>query len=57
MVFKSEIYKADVSDLDQVIEMVNSVYKKFGKIDILVNCAGITRDNLLMRMSENNGMM
>jgi 3-oxoacyl-[acyl-carrier protein] reductase len=50
--FKSEIYKADVSDLDQVIEMVNSVYKKFGKIDILVNCAGITRDNLLMRMSE-----
>ena len=44
--------KVDVTDLSQVQEMVQKVLDKFSKIDILINNAGITRDNLLLRMRE-----
>lgn len=44
--------KADVSNPADVESMVNSAVDKFGKIDILINNAGITRDNLILRMSE-----
>ena len=44
----------DVSNLQQCEKMVNKVIDKFEKIDILINNAGITRDGLLMRMSEND---
>ncbi|MCX5715946.1 MAG: 3-oxoacyl-[acyl-carrier-protein] reductase [Candidatus Omnitrophica bacterium] len=44
--------KSDVTNPDQVEEMVKKTVDKFGKINILVNNAGITRDGLLMRMSE-----
>ena len=44
--------KADVSKYDQCEEMVKKGIEEFGKIDVLVNNAGITRDNLLMRMKE-----
>lgn len=44
--------KADVSDPTQVNELVNRVVERFGRIDVVVNNAGITRDNLLMRMSD-----
>ena len=44
--------KVDVSDLKQVEDMVQKVLDKFSKIDILINNAGITRDNLLLRMKE-----
>jgi 3-oxoacyl-[acyl-carrier protein] reductase len=44
--------KADVTKREDVVKLVNSAIKKFGKIDILVNNAGITRDALLLRMSE-----
>jgi len=44
----------DVVDLEQVKEMVSIVKKEYGKIDILINNAGITRDNLIMRMSESD---
>jgi len=44
--------KADVSQSSQVDEMVNALVKDWGKIDILINNAGITRDNLMMRMSQ-----
>ncbi|MFC1751887.1 3-oxoacyl-ACP reductase FabG [Thermoproteota archaeon] len=44
--------KADVSVLGDVQNLVKAVMDKFGRIDIVVNNAGITRDNLLMRMSE-----
>jgi len=44
--------KADVSDSDDVQQMVKEVIKEFGQLDILVNNAGITRDNLLMRMKD-----
>lgn len=45
-------YKADVSSMEQVLEVIEAVVKDHRKIDHLVNNAGITRDNLLMRMRE-----
>ncbi|MFF2449857.1 3-oxoacyl-[acyl-carrier-protein] reductase [Neobacillus sp. NPDC058068] len=44
--------KCDVSNVEEVTEMVKTTIDGFGKLDILVNNAGITRDNLLMRMKE-----
>lgn len=41
---------ADVSKADQVDKLIESVMEKWGKIDVLVNNAGITRDTLLLRM-------
>ena len=49
---ESLILKADVSNAEQVEDVVKQAIEKFGKIDVLVNNAGITKDNLLMRMSE-----
>lgn len=46
------LIKADVSNSEDVKNMVKESVEKFEKIDILVNNAGITKDNLLMRMSE-----
>jgi 3-oxoacyl-[acyl-carrier protein] reductase len=46
------IAHADVSDPGQVKELFDAVNKEFGPVEILVNNAGITRDNLLMRMSD-----
>jgi len=43
---------ADVSSPEDVARMVESVASKFGRIDILVNNAGVTRDGLVMRMSD-----
>lgn len=42
--------QADVSKIDQVDSLINTVIEKFKRIDILVNNAGITRDTLLLRM-------
>jgi len=42
----------DVTDPDSVTALVDAVQKEFGPVSILVNNAGITRDNLLMRMKE-----
>lgn len=44
--------KCDVSNSEEVNEMVKDTIDRFGKLDILVNNAGITKDNLLMRMKE-----
>ncbi len=44
--------KADVSKKEDVAFLFEEISKKFGRLDILVNNAGITRDALLMRMSE-----
>ena len=49
---KAECYAADVSDHAQCEEMVKWAKDTFGTIDVLVNNAGITRDGLLLRMSE-----
>lgn len=48
----SESYKVDVSNTNEVEGTVNKILERFKKIDILINNAGITRDNLLIRMSE-----
>jgi len=45
------IYKADVSDLAQVKQMMRDVYKQFGSIDVLVNNAGIVRDEYLLMLN------
>jgi 3-oxoacyl-[acyl-carrier protein] reductase len=42
----------DVTSFSKVDEAINKILDKFGKIDILVNNAGITKDGLLLRMSE-----
>ncbi|WP_379967194.1 3-oxoacyl-[acyl-carrier-protein] reductase [Ectobacillus sp. sgz5001026] len=44
--------RADVSNTEEVADMMKIAIDTFGKIDILVNNAGITKDNLLMRMKE-----
>lgn len=44
--------QADVSDFEQAQSLVKTVLEAYGQVDILVNNAGTTRDNLLMRMSE-----
>ena len=49
---QSLAFKCDVGDLKPVREMVNAVKKEFGAIDGLVNNAGITRDKVLVMMSE-----
>ena len=49
---QSLILKADVTDEKEIENVVEQAIEKFGKIDVLVNNAGITKDNLLMRMSE-----
>ena len=49
---KALILKADVTKAEEVENVVKTAIDTFGKIDVLVNNAGITRDNLLMRMSE-----
>jgi 3-oxoacyl-[acyl-carrier protein] reductase len=49
---EAEAFKCDVSNAAEVDAVVKAVLERFKKIDVLVNNAGITRDNLLMRMSE-----
>jgi 3-oxoacyl-[acyl-carrier protein] reductase len=49
---KALAFKCDVSDLKAVREMVNAVKKDFGTIDGLVNNAGLTRDKVIVMMSE-----
>ncbi|MFG6349205.1 MAG: SDR family NAD(P)-dependent oxidoreductase, partial [Lachnospiraceae bacterium] len=44
--------KGDVADFGFAAQLVKDVKKEFGTLDVLVNNAGITRDMLLMRMSE-----
>ncbi|HCA43223.1 MAG TPA: 3-oxoacyl-[acyl-carrier-protein] reductase [Bacteroidetes bacterium] len=45
-------FQCDVADIKAVQSLTEEIVKQFGKIDILVNNAGVTKDGLLMRMSE-----
>ena len=47
-------YKADVSDLDQVKEMFKFVSDTYGRVDVLVNNAGIVRDEYLLMLTQEN---
>jgi 3-oxoacyl-[acyl-carrier protein] reductase len=49
---KAEAYRVDVSDADAVAGVVDKIVDTFSRVDILVNNAGITRDGLIVRMSE-----
>lgn len=49
---KVKSYKSDASNFEEAQVLAASVLEEFGSIDILINNAGITKDNLLMRMSE-----
>ena len=45
-------YQSNAADFEQAQELVENVLADFSKIDVLINNAGITKDNLLMRISE-----
>jgi 3-oxoacyl-[acyl-carrier protein] reductase len=49
---KAKGYRSDAANFKAAEELVNAVVADFGTVDVLVNNAGITRDTLLMRMSE-----
>lgn len=49
---KAIVIQADISSNEAATGMIDQVVKEFGRIDVLVNNAGITRDGLLMRMKE-----
>jgi 3-oxoacyl-[acyl-carrier protein] reductase len=49
---KAKAYQSDAASFDAAAELVKAVTADFGNVSILVNNAGITRDTLLMRMSE-----
>lgn len=49
---KAKGFRSDASDFAQAEKLINDVIAEFGSIDVLVNNAGITMDNLLLRMTE-----
>src|SRR5258707_15409548 len=49
---KAKGYRSDASDFAQAEKLINDVVVDFGTLDVLVNNAGITMDNLLLRMTE-----
>ncbi|MCF7833204.1 MAG: 3-oxoacyl-[acyl-carrier-protein] reductase [Candidatus Marinimicrobia bacterium] len=49
---ESSMFRADVSKLQEANELVKAVIERYGKLDILINNSGITRDQLMLRMSE-----
>jgi 3-oxoacyl-[acyl-carrier protein] reductase len=52
MGIKAKGYKSNAADFNEAQKLVDDVMTEFGNVDILINNAGITKDNLLMRMSE-----
>jgi 3-oxoacyl-[acyl-carrier protein] reductase len=50
--FQAQFFKIDVSKADEVNGIVQVILKQTGKVDILINNAGITRDNLIIRLKE-----
>ena len=51
---KAKAYVSDAADFEAAQKLADDVINDFGSIDVLVNNAGITKDNLLMRMSESD---
>ena len=49
---KAKGYRSDASDFEAAASLIDNVIQDFGSLDVLVNNAGITRDNLLLRMTE-----
>lgn len=51
---QGESFCVDITNMDNLSDIINKIIDKYSKIDILVNNAGITRDNLILRLSEND---
>jgi len=51
---RAESFACDVTNTENVQEIVNKILDKYKRVDILINNAGITKDNLLLRMSESD---
>ena len=51
---KAKAYKSDAGNYEEAENLIKEIVDEFGKIDAVVNNAGITRDGLLMRMTEEN---
>lgn len=49
---RASLYRCNVGNYEEVKEMIDTIVKEHKSIDIIVNNAGITRDNLLLKMSE-----
>lgn len=49
---KAKGYKSNAADFNEAQKLVDDVIADFGNVDVLINNAGVTKDNLLMRMSE-----
>ncbi len=49
---KAKGYKSNAADFNEAQKLIDDVMTEFGTVDVLINNAGITKDNLLMRMSE-----
>ena len=49
---KAKGYASNAADFEDTARVVKEIHEEFGRIDVLVNNAGITRDSLMMRMSE-----
>ena len=49
---KAEIFQANIANQEEVEKLVKATVETFGALDVLVNNAGITRDNLMLRMSH-----
>ena len=52
--YNAEGYAADVTNSEKIAELFKAIHKKHGKIDVLINNAGITKDGLLMKMKESD---
>lgn len=51
---KAKAYKSDAADFNEAQKLIDDIVAEFGTVDVVVNNAGITRDGLLMRMTEQN---
>ena len=50
----AQIYQANVANYEEVEAMTKQIIKEFGQLDIIINNAGITSDNLMMRMDQDS---
>lgn len=52
--FEIDLYECDVTDFNQCREVAQTIEKEYGPVEVLVNCAGITRDGVLKNMDKDD---